>query len=67
MIEFRLAPHTIHPHKTVVEIWRDQQFVASIAPDDQGAELRVISKWPLTCAVDPGPGPNMVRVTIGVR
>lgn len=67
MIEFRFEEHTRRKNETVVEVWHNKQFVATIVGDEEGAELRLISKWPLTYEVDPGRGPNMLRLKIGVK
>ena len=40
---FRIAPHTTLGGKTMVEYWRDGEFIAGIYPHQDG--IRVVSKY----------------------
>ncbi|MBA7623089.1 hypothetical protein ES703_30481 [subsurface metagenome] len=41
--EFRVVPHSMLPGKQAVECWRDEVFVASIYPHQDG--IRIVSKF----------------------
>lgn len=41
--ELRIAPHGIHPHENVVEVWYEGEFVCAVYGAD-GPGLRVITK-----------------------
>lgn len=41
--KFRVHPHSILPGNEVIECWRDEEFVATIYPHEDG--LRVVSKY----------------------
>ena len=51
MIEFRLSTHSIRD-EPMVEVWRDDTFVASIYGHEEG--VRLVSKYFDGVAYDPG-------------
>jgi len=62
-MEFRVVPHHFLPGVSVIEVWEDGQFLATLTPG-KGGELRVISKHGLGCehTGDMAPGVLLVRI-----
>lgn len=64
MINFRLATHST-THKPMVEVWRDDTFVASIYGHQEG--IRVVSKYYDGIQGEPGLPPSVViKFSVGV-
>jgi hypothetical protein len=50
--ELRARPHHVRPGATVIEVWHDGQFVATVtAASADGPGVTVISKYPLAATV----------------
>lgn len=69
MITFKLAPHTLRPDTTVVELWYHDRLIGQITPGDpQAPTLRIISKYSLNATLLDQPRATPVQVlavTIG--
>jgi len=61
MIKFRLSTHDI-TGEPMVEVWRDDTFVASIYGHEEG--VRLVSKYFDGVAYDPGSPPPAVVIKL---
>ncbi len=61
--ELKLYPHRITPGENIVEIWDEEEFIATVVGADARG-IRIISKHPLTVVEKPDLL-NVVEVWVG--
>ena len=57
---FKVAPHTEHADRQMVEVWLDGHFVGALYAGDRGDELKFISKHLLGATLDERHPPSVV-------
>ncbi len=50
MISFRIVDHSTRPGVSLVEVWENGDFIATIVPSDELNIFNIISKYPLNAS-----------------
>ena len=59
-MRFNIAPHSVHPHKKVVEVYDScGVFVGQVCIADDNRSIKVISKYATGRVVEDNRGPNI--------
>ena len=64
--ELRLRPHTITPSSTIVEVWHEGRFLATITGAD-GPGVRIITKHLIKAVAGPDDGSGIGAVEVKIE